>query len=139
MDIVNCKNCGRLFNRVTGRRICPTCLGQLEDKFVEVKRYIEDNKNANIDTVSRECEVSVKQIKEWVKEERLSFAESSMDGVACEQCGKMILCGKFCAACKTKIANNLQSALDGKKPVEEKRQRRDRDKDRMRFLQGLNE
>lgn len=136
MDVVNCKGCGRLFNAITRKRICPDCLRQLEDKFLEVKKFIDDNKGANIDIVSRECEVSVKQIKEWIKEERLSLAEGCVDGINCERCGKMILTGKFCNECKTKMTNNLKSAFEGK-PTEERRKKDFRDKDRMRFLQDL--
>ena len=132
MEVVNCKNCGRLYNAVIKRRLCPECSKALEEKFMEVKRYIDDYPGATMDEVSKECDVTVKQIKDWVKEERLTLSEASMDGITCEQCGKMIRSGKFCPSCRTKIANELQRALDGKPVVERKRER---DKDRMRFLQ----
>jgi len=132
VEVVNCKNCGRLYNAVIKRRLCPECSKALEEKFMEVKRYIDDYPGATMDEVSKECDVTVKQIKDWVKEERLTLSEASMDGITCEQCGKMIRSGKFCPSCRTKIANELQRALDGKPVVERKRER---DKDRMRFLQ----
>ena len=132
MEVVNCKNCGRLYNAVIKRRLCPECSKALEEKFMEVKRYIDDYPGATMDEVSKECDVTVKQIKDWVKEERLTLSEASMDGITCEQCGKMIRSGKFCPSCRAKIANELQRALDGKPVVERKRER---DKDRMRFLQ----
>ena len=136
MDVVNCKGCGRLFNAISRKRLCPACLRQLEDKFLEVKRFIEENKGANIDIVSRECGVSVKQIKEWIKEERLSLAQGCMDGITCERCGKMILTGKYCNECKTKMTNNLKSVLNDKSSSDA--HKKDfRDKDRMRYLKDL--
>lgn len=134
MEVVNCKGCGRLYNAIVRRKLCPECMKALENKFLEVKQYIDDYPGATMDEVSKECDVTVKQIKEWVKEERLTLTEASMDGVTCEQCGKMIRSGKFCPACRTKIANELQRALDGK-PVNERKRKNERDKDRMRFLQ----
>lgn len=134
MDVINCKDCGRLFNALTRTRLCPQCQSKLEDKFQEVKRYINDNPGSTIDIVSEECEISARQIKQWIREERLTFSEDSMQGIECEQCGAMIRSGRFCDACKTKLQNELKSATyipinDEKKAT--------RDKDRMRFLQGL--
>ena len=43
MEVRNCKGCGRLFNYIGGVPLCGDCKAKLEDKFVEVKRYIEDN------------------------------------------------------------------------------------------------
>ncbi len=132
MNVANCRGCGRLFNVVTNRNLCPACLNELENKFQEVRKYLEENPLANINIVSEDCEVSVKQIKQWVREERLTFSESSMDGVACEKCGKMIRTGKYCDECKNKIANNLQTAYTS--TPQRKEQKSTRDRDRMRFL-----
>ncbi len=64
MDVINCKGCGRLFNALTRVRLCPNCQAKLEDKFQEVKKYINENPGSTIDIVSEECEVSAKQIKQ---------------------------------------------------------------------------
>ena len=37
MEIVSCKECGKLFNFIRGQRICPACSRKLEDKFMEVQ------------------------------------------------------------------------------------------------------
>ena len=46
MDVRNCRQCGKLYNYIGGsyRNLCPSCIKQLEDKFVEIKEYIRDNK-----------------------------------------------------------------------------------------------
>lgn len=90
---------------------------------------------SNIEVLSQECEVSVKQIKQWVREERLVFAEGSMEGIECEQCGKMIRTGRYCDECRVKITNNLRSGINV--PVNEGPKKKERERDRMRFLQNL--
>lgn len=134
MNVTNCKECKRLFNALSDERICPACKNALEEKFQQVKRYLEENPAANIDQISKDNDVSVKQIKQWVREERLIFSEGSFEGIECEQCGTMIRTGRFCDSCKAAISNNLMSAIDKPKPVEKKKP--ERDKDRMRFLQN---
>ena len=62
------------------------------------------------------------------------FAEGSLDGIECEQCGALIRTGRFCDSCKAHIQNNLMSAIDKPKAVERKKPTHD--KDRMRFLQN---
>ena len=135
MNVSNCKSCGRLYNVISNTRICPDCQRKLEEKFQEVKEFLKENPFANIDVLSKECEVSVKQIKEWVREERLVFAEGSMDGIECEQCGKLIRTGKYCDECKVKITNNLRQGINA--PAKAEPVKKERERDRMRFLQNL--
>ena len=135
MNVATCKGCGRLFNVISNRKICPNCVAALEDKFQLVKKYLEENPSATMEILSNECDVSVKQIKEWIRDERLAFREGSGCGITCEQCGTMILTGRYCEQCRTKIHNNLSSAID-RKPLDAPK-KKDRDRDRMRFLQNL--
>lgn len=134
MDVTNCKNCGRLFNVLSNERLCPACRQGLEDKFQEVKEYLTEHPNASVDEVSKENDVSVKQIKQWVREERLVFSDTSIEGLACESCGKMIRTGRFCDACKINMANHLMTAFESPKKVEEVKKKPTHDGDRMRFL-----
>ena len=66
-------------------------------------------------------------------EERLAFTDDSPVGIECENCGAMIKTGRFCDACKSKLQNNLMSAIDKPKKVEPKKPVRDGE--RMRFLE----
>lgn len=110
MEIKNCKNCGRIFNYFTGERICPICQKKLDDQFDKVKDYIYEHPGAGIKEVSKECDVSISQIRKWVREERLEFSEDSLVGIECENCGVSIRTGRFCLSCKSKLANDLNSA-----------------------------
>ena len=63
MEIITCKGCGKLFNYIQGQRICPSCQKRIEDKFIEVKKYVRENPNADIQVISADMDVSVRQIK----------------------------------------------------------------------------
>lgn len=131
MEIMCCKKCGKLFNYVVGRGLCPGCMKDLEDKFQEVKRYIYDNPGATVAQVSEAMEVSVNQLKQWVREERLEFAEGCATDINCEKCGRSILSGRFCTQCKEDMVRNLNQMYENH-PAEEKEEKKSA---RMRFLQ----
>lgn len=132
MDVRNCKNCGRLFNYIGGAPLCQACQKKLEEKFQEVKAYLNVNPNSSVDRVSEELDVSVKQIRQWIREERLTLSVAGADGVVCEQCGAPICTGRFCDKCKMEMANTFAGAIQKPKPQEA--QKAERDKNRMRFL-----
>jgi len=116
MDIRNCRTCGKMFNYVTGPFICPACKEALEQKFQEVKKYIQDNRGVGVKDVAEACEVDPGQIRQWIREERLEFAEGSLE-LGCEKCGKPITSGRFCAECKNSMANSLNNVYQKKAPV----------------------
>ena len=132
MDVRSCKNCGRLFNYLQGPPLCQACRKKLEDKFTEVRNYIRENDSATMQEISDAMEISVKQIKQWVREERLTFSSESPVGIECESCGAMIRTGRFCDKCKGTMASNLTKMYAVTPPKEEKA--KGKDKDRMRFL-----
>lgn len=133
MEVRNCKSCGRLFNYIGASPICPNCAKKLDEVYAKVKEYIYDHPGASINEVSEENDVSVNQIKKWVREEKLSFSEDSPVGLACEGCGKMIKTGRYCKECKLKTAKELESFREKPKVVGVKKETKENAK--MRFLQ----
>ena len=100
---------------------------------MQVRDYIRENDSATMKEISEDNEVSVKQIKQWVREERLTFTDHSPVGIECETCGKMIRTGRFCDKCKNSMASNLQ-AMYAMPVKQEESGSRSKGKDRMRFL-----
>ncbi len=133
MDVRNCRGCGRLFNYFSGPPTCPACRDALETKFQEVKEYLRDKPNSTISAVADDNEVTVQQIRQWVREERLTFSPDSPIGIDCEVCGKTIKTGRFCEECKNKVKSDLNSVMEKPKVVEDK-SKNFRDRDKMRFL-----
>lgn len=133
MEVRNCKECGKIFNYMEGAPVCPACAKKIEEKFEDVKEYIYDNPNASINQVAEDNEISVQQIKRWIREERLAFSDNSEIGIECEKCGAMIRTGRFCQACKRRLENTLGSMYQEKR-VAPQPKRRGSAEGKMRFL-----
>lgn len=133
MNVRNCRKCGRIFNYAMGPLMCPQCRDALEEKFAEVKTYIQDHPGVGIHEVARECDVEITQIQQWLREERLQFSEDSMVQLTCESCGEPIRSGRFCDKCKNNMVNGFQQSIrpTAPPPVEKKDTK---DSPRMRFL-----
>ena len=136
MDVRNCRMCGKLYNFIGGpyRNLCPNCIEKMEKKVDEVKEYIEEHKAATINEVSEECDVSSRQIEQWIREERLMISDDSPIGIRCERCGATIRSGRFCERCKNKIANNLGSMYGESNAAVESMEKRASAEAKMRFL-----
>ena len=134
MNVRNCRKCGKMFNYLSGPITCPQCREALEDKFKEVKKYVQDHAGCGIHEVARECEVDVQQIQQWLREERLQFSEDSMVQLSCESCGTTIHSGRFCEKCKNEMANGFKQAIAPKAPVEPPIKKDVKESPRMRFL-----
>lgn len=133
MEVRTCRGCGKLYNYIGSTTpACPACMKLQEEKFQRCKDYIRENPRANVQKVSEAVEVSVKMIKQWVREERLSFAEGSGVGIECEGCGAPILTGRFCNNCKTNLQSGLSQAA--KRPEAPQPTKPTRDSAKMRFL-----
>ncbi len=134
MEVRNCRNCGRIFNDISNQRLCPACRAEVEEKFQQVKEYIREFPLATISEVSAENDVSIQQINNWVREERLIFSPDSMVTIDCEKCGRPIRTGRYCDQCKSEMAHTLRSAYETKKTIVEDK-KSTRESDRMRYLQ----
>ena len=131
MELMNCRSCKKIFNYITGEKICPACRDLLEEKYQEVKKYINENPGTPANKVAEECDISLKQIKKWVREERLTFADDSLIGLDCERCGKIIHSGRFCKEC----AGGLADAMNDAYRVQQVATRRKTGAGKMRFLE----
>ncbi|MDD6428891.1 MAG: flagellar protein [Lachnospiraceae bacterium] len=133
MDIRNCRKCGRIFQYSgEGPVICDNCKREQEKLFEQVRDYIRDNPGASMNQVSEENSVSINQIQQWVREERLEFSRESGVTFYCEKCGAPIRTGRFCNNCKNAMAQDLDSMY--KKPVTAVPHKRRTERDAMRFM-----
>lgn len=134
MDVRTCRKCRRIFNYLTGPILCPSCREKMEEKFQEVKKYIEEHRGATIPEVSEACEVETQQIQQWLREDRLELAEGSAIILSCESCGKPIRSGRYCENCKGAMTNGFNAILNSNKPQAPVQKKNDKDNPKMRFL-----
>ena len=136
MEVRNCKSCGRLYTVLGRERICPACKALLEDKFQQVKRFLNENPNSSVEVVAKENDVSTKQIRQWVREERLILSSGIIDGITCETCGAPIRTGRYCERCKAELSQSFENALDRPRTIKPEVKKLERDGNRMRFLRN---
>lgn len=134
MDIRNCRNCGNIFNYLSGPLVCPACRESLEAKFQEVKQYIEEHPGVGIKQVSEACDVETHIIQQWLREERLEVTENSAVYLNCESCGAPIRSGRYCDRCKNSLTNGFRNVLNSARPAQPVEEKKKTDGDRMRFL-----
>ena len=112
----------------------------MEQKFQEVKKYVQEHAHADVRTVSEECSVDTMQIRQWVKEERLVFSDDSAIGIACERCGTTIRSGRFCEKCKLEMTNGFKNAITPEKgQIPKKNNDNLRTSPKMRYLDNNGE
>ncbi len=112
-DVRNCKRCNRIFNYIGGAPICQDCKQQDEVNFKRVKEYLYDNPRASMFDVSKELDVSVQQIKMYLKEGRLEIVGNEGNMILeCERCGKSITTGRYCDGCSREVTNDIKSTAD---------------------------
>lgn len=131
MEVKTCKQCKRFFNYLSGPVLCSACRDALEEKYGEVKEYVREHPREGINEVAAANDVSVSQIRRWIREERLAFAPESGIGIDCESCGRMILSGRLCQACKDKLLNQVDSMYHTEDSVVA---RKHKEAARMRFV-----
>ncbi len=116
MNVRNCRNCGRIFNYITGTIICPGCKDALEAKFQEVKEYVREHRGAGIAEVAEACDVDAAQIRQWLREDRLEVTEDSAIFLTCEGCGAPIRSGRFCEQCQGAMTKGFKDIIRNSRP-----------------------
>ena len=96
MEVKVCRVCKRMFNFVYGDNICPVCKEKEENVFQEVKEYIREHNGASEAEICDKFEVSIKTIRQWIKEERLEIVKGSALSPHCKRCGTEIITGDLC-------------------------------------------
>jgi len=85
-------------------RVCPTCYENDENEFQKIKDYLNVHPCAKIFDVVADLNISIKQIKRYLRESRLEILEKDNHFLLCESCGKSIRTGRYCDECyKTAI------------------------------------
>ncbi|MBM7623027.1 flagellar protein [Sporohalobacter salinus] len=107
MGLKKCNRCGQVFAS-NHKDICPDCEDEIEENFKKVRDYIYDNGQASIPQIHEETGVSIKEIKQFIREGRL--VEYDIDvSVECKKCGKKIKSGNYCSECTEELSKGLSS------------------------------
>lgn len=99
MTTFQCQRCHRMFERAGNENVCPVCTPLDEEEFRRIKEYLEAHQGASSNEVMRHTGVSLKQIKRYLKEERLEIVGDNKGFLRCEICGKPLNSGRYCDLC----------------------------------------
>lgn len=123
MELINCKECGRMFGSQNGEVYCSKCKVDDSAEFKKVRAYLYDNPGASVQEVSENTKVSEALIIKFLKQERIEIVEDENAILSCERCNKSIKTGKYCEVCKAEIKKELAQAaksLQDSKPPKPK-------------------
>ena len=68
-----CARCRRLFEIMGVEDVCPVCTPLDQMEFQKIKDYLMEHQGASSSEVMQETGVSIRQIKRYLKEERLEI------------------------------------------------------------------
>jgi flagellar operon protein (TIGR03826 family) len=108
MELIACSKCKKLFNYITGPKICPKCKQEEEVIFQEVKAFLKENPGATVNQVSEATGATITQIEKFLKEGRLEISNNVNIVLKCESCGAKIFTGKFCNKCQAELGHAIQ-------------------------------
>lgn len=108
MDVRNCRSCGTLFQYMgSGPIMCMACRKKLDESFLKVRQFLKEHPEATMNELAESGDVTIPQINQWIREERLIFSKNSPIGLPCEGCGKTIKTGRYCKECKDSMIHGL--------------------------------
>ena len=119
MTPTNCPRCGKLFMKIRNT-VCPACEQIDEEKFQELREYIENNPTSTVGQLVEATNISAKRILRYIREGRLVLPEGIKIELSCKQCGVEIYEGDYCEKCSAKMKQSLSQAY-GKKDAEKAR------------------
>ncbi len=105
MEYKYCERCKKLYT-VGTLKICSECMKELDECVKTIKEYLNDHPRANINTISKETEVSERDIFYLLKNERLELVNAQL---VCDKCGAPIEHGRYCAECQEEMRREFSN------------------------------
>lgn len=110
-NVANCPQCGRVFVRGL-RDVCPACHKKVEDQYDICLEYLREHNHCTIYDMNEETGVSIKQITKFIREGRISVANSPNMSYGCEICGTPIRESNICDNCRGKLAREYKNVQE---------------------------
>jgi flagellar operon protein (TIGR03826 family) len=103
----NCEECNRVFAHPT-RSLCEECYEKARKSFDAVKKYLQENPGATVAQVSKDTEVDLELIYEYIREGRLDVVPRDAR-LQCTICGTSIAVGRVCQSCRSELRSTMTS------------------------------
>ena len=110
MSTYTCKKCGKKYEAAgLTDGFCEECLMDHLDKYHQVREYLWAHPGSTASEIADACDCSVRQVMQWVKEDRFMLTDGSRVLLYCANCGKKIISGVYCPACQAAMAKDEQA------------------------------
>lgn len=123
-DFRKCSICGTMFD-FNGKPYCGRCALSLEEAFVLVRDFLDENPGVDMVKILDGTGVSEKLIMQLVKEGRLAELDHLKQGRGsqkrCMMCQKPILEGNMCRECSIKTASALSGNTASQTDISKKK------------------
>ncbi|OOB80170.1 MAG: hypothetical protein BEN19_06325 [Epulopiscium sp. Nuni2H_MBin003] len=110
MEVKTCRECKKLFQYVSGKRVCPVCLKKHAQWLIDVKDYIREQPTCTINKIHEDIGVPIRIIEDFIRDGSLELSAGSSISVKCTMCGSPITKGKVCDKCNASRLNDMTNA-----------------------------
>lgn len=116
----NCRICGQLFLK-DHTDYCLDCYKGIEQEYQNVVSFLknEQNRDATIEEVSEETDVSLKQIADFIRDGRIFAGDYPNLGYPCAHCGKVIKRQVLCDVCYQQFSSDVNMVLKKDKLIDQ--------------------
>ena len=104
-----CTNCNMPFNQVRNEEQCPACAASGDATFRRIKEYLYEHQGASASELVSVLGVSMRQIRQFLREDRLEVVGDGYSGLRCDKCGANIKTGRYCEACGREEENRIKA------------------------------
>ncbi len=104
-----CTNCNMPFNQVRNEEQCPACAASGDATFRRIKEYLYEHQGASASELVSVLGVSMRQIRQFLREDRLEVVGDGYSGLRCDKCGVNIKTGRYCESCGREEENRTKA------------------------------
>ncbi len=112
MATFHCVHCGMPFDQRRNEELCPACDANSEVVFRHIKEYLYEHPGASATSLVNNLGVTLRQIKHYLREERLEVVGDGYTGLKCDACGRSVQTGRLCDSCARDAATGRSAESD---------------------------
>lgn len=114
MGFQYCKKCRKAYiNGSSG--YCLHCIKEMDDSVKLIKEYLENHRGATVADISKNTEVSKKDIVFLLRDDRLVLDSAEEGVITCDRCGKSIRSGRYCPECLGRMGSAFRNVSNDMK------------------------
>lgn len=100
MEVKMCRLCGHMFKDFGQTDYCPDCAPKVESAIQNIRVFWMDHPNASAEECADHVGIPVKQVKEWIREQKIIAPTEKGSQIFCKVCQAPIQSGHLCTKCK---------------------------------------